>query len=79
VPGTYAETPPNPLRSRAYPAAAQALGRAQGYDNPHRREGHLSSQEVKPAGLEDLVFYEPDEMEAALRERLAAIRRARGR
>ncbi|MEY2515830.1 MAG: putative ATPase, partial [bacterium] len=30
-----AQTPPQQLRSRGYAAAAKALGRAQGYDDPH--------------------------------------------
>jgi hypothetical protein len=32
-----------------------------------------------PAGAEDLRFYEPDDAEAELRERLERIREARGR
>ncbi|MGH2873123.1 MAG: replication-associated recombination protein A [Solirubrobacteraceae bacterium] len=47
------------------------------YDNPHRRPGHLSSQELRPDAV-TARFYEPDEAEAALRDRLAEIRRARG-
>ncbi|HWD75247.1 MAG TPA: replication-associated recombination protein A [Solirubrobacteraceae bacterium] len=50
-----------------------------GYDNPHRREGHLSPQELMPDPAMGARFYEPDDAEAALRERLAAIRRGRGR
>jgi len=49
-----------------------------GYDNPHRRPGHLSPQELKPDGATGARFYEPDDAEASLRERLADIRRARG-
>jgi putative ATPase len=70
--------PPDPLRSAAYPAA-RALGRGQGYDYPHDHPGHVNDQEHMPAGRERLRFYEPDEAEAALRERLAELRRARGR
>jgi len=73
-----ARTPPAPVRSAAYPGAA-ALGRGQGYDYPHDHPGHLSPMELMPPGLEGLRFYEPDDAEAALRERLDAIRRARGR
>ena len=47
------------------------------YDNPHRRRGHFSDQQLMPDGV-DGRFYEPDDPEAALRERLDAIRRARG-
>ena len=32
-----------------------------------------------PDGLEDLRFYDPRDMEPALRERLEQVRRARGR
>jgi putative ATPase len=73
-----AQTPPPPLRSAAYPGAA-ALGRGQGYDYPHDHPGHLSPMELLPEGLEGVRFYEPDDAEPRLAERLAEIRRARGR
>ena len=50
-----------------------------GYDYPHDRPGHVSPQELLPPGVEGARFYDPDEAEAELRERLAAIRRARGK
>jgi putative ATPase len=50
-----------------------------GYDNPHRREGHLSPQELLPDAAIGARFYAPDEAEADLHERLAEIRRRRGR
>ncbi len=50
-----------------------------GYDNPHRRPGHLSPQELMPDPAIGQRFYDPDEAEAALRERLEEIRRSRGR
>jgi putative ATPase len=71
-----AQAPPPALQSAAYPGAA-ALGRGQDYDYPHDRPGHVSPQELLPAGLEGARFYEPDDAEASLRERLEAIRRAR--
>ena len=49
------------------------------YDNPHRRPGHMSPQELMPDAVIGQRLYEPDEAEAALRERLEAIRRKRGR
>jgi len=49
-----------------------------GYDNPHRRPDHLSPQELMPDAAVGTRFYEPDEAEAALRDRLAEIRRTRG-
>ena len=49
------------------------------YDNPHKRPGHLSPQELMPDPAIGQRFYDPDEAEAALRERLQEIRRARGR
>jgi putative ATPase len=50
-----------------------------GYDNPHRHEGHLSPQELLPDEAVGARFYAPDEAEAELRDRLAEIRRGRGR
>ena len=73
-----AADPPAALRSAAYPAS-RALGRGVGYDNPHRHPGHVNYLEHLPEGLEDARFYFPDAAEAGLRERLARIRRARGR
>jgi putative ATPase len=49
------------------------------YDNPHRRPGHLSPQELMPDAVIGERFYDPDAAEALLRERLEEIRRARGR
>jgi putative ATPase len=73
-----APDPPGPLRSAAYPAA-KALGRGQGYDNPHRHPGHVNAQDHLPEGVGDLRFYAPDEAEHSAAERHAAARRARGR
>ncbi len=65
------EPPPPHLRSST---------RSDGeYDNPHRRPGHLSPQELMPDGVVGQRFYQPDEAEAALRLRLEEVRRARGR
>jgi putative ATPase len=66
-----AEVPPPHLRSST---------RGDGnYDNPHRRPGHTSPQELMPDSAIGRRFYEPDEAEALLRERLEQVRRARGR
>ena len=66
-----AQAPPPHLRSST---------RGDGnYDNPHRRPGHTSPQELMPDSAIGRRFYEPDEAEALLRERLEEIRRARGR
>ncbi|MBA3328595.1 MAG: replication-associated recombination protein A [Solirubrobacterales bacterium] len=73
-----AASPPAPLRSAAYPGAAE-LGRGQGYEYPHDQPGHVSGQEVAPDEVAGTRFYEPDDAEAPLRERLEQIRRARGR
>jgi putative ATPase len=48
------------------------------YDNPHSHPGHLSSQQLLPDGVAGARFYEPDDAEAQLAERLERIRRARG-
>jgi putative ATPase len=66
-----AELPPPHLRSST---------RSDGdYDNPHHRPGHISPQELLPDAAIGVRFYDPDDAEAALREKLEAIRRARGR
>ncbi len=49
------------------------------YDYPHDRPGHLSPQELLPEEVVGARFYEPDEAEAELAQRLEEIRRARGR
>jgi putative ATPase len=48
-----------------------------GYDSPHGHPGHISSQELLPESVVGERFYEPDEAEAHLAERLREIRRAR--
>ena len=73
-----AQPPPGALRSAAYPGAAQ-LGRGVGYEYPHDRPGHLSAQELAPEQVAGTRFYEPDEAEAGLANRLAEIRRSQGR
>jgi putative ATPase len=66
-----ADPPPPHLRSST---------RSDGdYDNPHRRPGHVSPQELMPDTAIGRRFYEPDDAEAALREKLEQVRRARGR
>jgi putative ATPase len=62
------------------PAHLRSSTRSDGdYDNPHRRPGHLSPQELLPDPAIGARFYEPDDAEAALRERLSAISQGRGR
>ena len=68
--------PPEHLRSAAYPAAKK-LGRGQGYDYPHDRPAHVSGQELLPDEIAGTRFYEPDEAEAQLAERLEELRTAR--
>ena len=64
----------------APPAYLRSSTRQQGdYDYPHARPGHISPQELLPDGAIGARFYEPDDAEARLRDRLAEIRRARGR
>ena len=66
-----AQSPPPYLRSGS---------RAEGnYDYPHARAGHVSPQEWLPADAAGALFYAPDDAEAVQRDRLEAIRRARGR
>jgi putative ATPase len=62
------------------PAYLRSSTRHEGdYEDPHRRTGHLSPQELMPDSAIGKRLYEPDEAEAMLRARLAEIRRARGR
>jgi putative ATPase len=72
--------PPAALRSAAYPGAKQ-LGRGLDYDYPHSHPGGVSEQELMPDEAVGERFLELSEHgeEAALRERLDRIRRARGR
>jgi putative ATPase len=65
---------PVPGWLRSGPRPGQDRG---GYDNPHGHPGHVSSQELLPEGVAGERFYEPDEAEAQLAERLQRIRRAR--
>jgi putative ATPase len=66
-----AELPPDSLRSRpGYPV---------GYDYPHDHPGGVAQQELLPPGVVGARFYEPGDKEPGLRDRLEAIRRARGR
>ena len=67
---------PAPPWLRSGPRPGQDRGE---YENPHRMPGHLHTQELAPAGVVGERFYRPDEAEAALAERLARIRRERGR
>jgi putative ATPase len=72
--------PPAPLQSAGYPAA-RALGRGKGYDYPHDRPEGVSPQELMPPEAEGERFLELSDHgeEAALKERLEKIRRARKR
>jgi putative ATPase len=73
-------TPPDALRSAAYPGA-KALGRGKGYDYPHDRPEGVSPQELMPPEAEGERFLELSEHgeERELRERQAKIDRARRR
>ncbi len=65
-----AALPPAYLRS--------ANRREPGYDYPHDNPGHTTTQDVLPPEISGTRFYLPDDAEPHLRDRLAAIRRARG-
>src|SRR5205085_9958159 len=62
-----AEPPPPHLRS--------STRSDRQYDNPHKRPGHLSPQQLIPDGAIGARFYDPNKAEAALAQRLAEIRR----
>ena len=65
-------------RYGAAPPPPAVRSQAVGYDSPHDHPGHLGPQEVAPDEVAGTRFYEPDEQEARLRERLQVIRQARG-
>jgi putative ATPase len=65
-----ADPPPAHLRS-----STRSDG---GYDNPHRRPGHTSPQELMPDPAIGARFYEPDAAEEGFLRRLQEIRNARG-
>jgi putative ATPase len=74
---THGAAPPPPwLRSAAY-AGAKQLGRGEGYEYPHNRPGHLTTQDVMPEGLAGVRFWSPDGQEEAMREREREIRLGR--
>jgi putative ATPase len=60
---------------RSGPRPGQERG---GYDNPHPHPGHVSPQELLPEAVARERFYEPDEAEQELAQRLERIRRTRG-
>jgi putative ATPase len=60
------------------PVQLRSGGRGEGYDNPHSHPGHVSGQELAPDSVVGERFYKPDDAEAELAARLAAIRKARG-
>jgi len=66
---------PAPPWLRSGPRPGQDRGE---YQNPHRLPGHVGPQELAPEGVAGERFYAPDDAEAELARRLAAIRRARG-
>jgi putative ATPase len=70
VPGWLRSGPLADLRS-----VGQDTG---GYESPHARPGHISSQELLPKRIASARFYEPDEAEAELALRLRRIRQTRG-
>ena len=65
---------PVPGWLRSGPRPGQERG---GYDNPHRRPGHVSPQPLLPDSVAGERFYAPDDAERALAERLERVRRER--
>ena len=73
-----AAPPPGYLRDNAYPARRRS-GAASATTTPTTVPGHVSPQELLPDAVAGQRFYDPGDAEAALAERLAEIRRLRGR
>ncbi len=71
--------PPGPLRDASY-RGADALGHGRGYRYPHDHPDGYVAQEYLPDDLVGTRFYEPTDhgAEAAMRERLAELRRRNG-
>jgi putative ATPase len=67
------------LVSGPRPGKPSAAGVGERYDYPHDHPGHVCAQELMPGELAGARFFVPRESEAQLAERLALIRRARGR
>ena len=66
--------------AQAPPGYLRSANRTEGnYDYPHDRPGHVSPQELLPPAVAGASFYQPDDAEAVQRDRLEAIRKARGR
>jgi putative ATPase len=62
------------------PAHLRSSTRGDGnYDNPHKRPGHISPQELMPDAAIGQRFYAPDAAERAMAQRLEQLRKARGR
>ena len=61
------------------PEALLPGARGVGYDYPHDRPGSVAPQELLPEALVGTRFYAPEGKEPQQAERLAGIRRARGR
>jgi putative ATPase len=70
---------PHWLISGPRPALREAAAGLEAYDYPHDRPGHLSPQELMPESASGSRFYEPDDAEPVMGERLREIRRGRGR
>ncbi len=64
---------------RRLPGGAQARAAGRATRTRTARRATSTTRSTCPTGCEDLRFYAPDDAEAALRERLAELRRARGR
>ena len=66
--------------AQAPPGYLRRANRTEGnYDYPHANPGHVSPQELLPDGVAGASFYQPDDAEAVQRDRLQALRKARGR
>jgi putative ATPase len=72
---------PQHLRSAGYELPRRELGHGEGYDYPHDRPAGVSGQELMPEEAVGQRFLELTEhgQESELKERLARIRRARGK
>jgi putative ATPase len=65
---------PVPAWLRSGPRPGQETG---GYENPHDRPSHLSSQQLLPDAVLGARFYTPDDAELELSLRVEQVRRAR--